>query len=173
MVVRAMSFNDIEEVSNIHLRAFPFDSQDIEHARKWIKSKFLGWPANKYYVISSLDNSVIAYILWVEMGGFRKKCILELEQIAVDEKYRGKGLGSKMIDESLTILLSELRNNKRDLKLIEVTTGKANEAQRLYIKSLSAEKECIKKDFFEDDEVVMIARSDKILKNRNNRKLPN
>ena len=51
-----------------------------------------------------------------------------------------------------------LKKRKSVLKLVEVTTGTDNQAQNLYKKTIKAESECIVKDFFRGDEVIMIAR---------------
>lgn len=156
-LIRQMLPSDIDAVAHIHTDAFPNDVDTYAQSQRWIYSKFLGWPVNRYFVAINKE-TVIGYILWVEMGGFRKNCILELEQLAVAKDWRGQGVGIHLIDESLMLMASMLAKEKRYIKLVEVTTGTTNEAQMLYIKALSAVIECTKKEFYDEDEVVMIAR---------------
>ena len=44
------------------------------------------------------------------------------------------------------------------LKAVEVTTGVENQAQKLYEKTLGAKIECVVKDLFRGDEVIMVGR---------------
>ena len=171
IIVRQMLQSEINIVAHIHKEAFPNDGDTYFQSQQWIYSKFLGWPVNRYYVAVN-ENKIIGYILWVEMGGFRTNCVLELEQLAVSTDWRGQGVGTHLIDKSLTQVASILANEKRILKLVEITTGTTNEVQKLYIKTLDAIVECKKRDFFDEDEVVMIARFSSINLARKKRNLP-
>lgn len=126
-------------------------------AKKWVECNFKAYPRMQYFVAKE-NKKIIGYILWVEKGGFRDKSVWELEQIAVDEKHRGRGIGTELITKSLPEIKKYLKKRKSGLKLIEVTTGKENRAQDLYKKTLGAKPECVVKDFFRGDEVIMIAR---------------
>ena len=161
ILIRQMLFSDIDAVAHIHIDAFPNDVEKYTQSQRWIHSKFLGWPVNRYFVAVNKER-IIGYILWVEMGGFRKNCVLELEQLAIAIDCRGQSVGTHLLDESLMLMTQILAKEKRYIKLVEITTGKTNEAQRLYIKTLSASVKCKKKDFFEEDEVIMIARHSSI-----------
>ncbi|RMF32288.1 MAG: GNAT family N-acetyltransferase [Candidatus Nitrosothermus koennekii] len=131
---------------------------DINIVKEWIRLKYLGYPANRYYVIE--DNEIKGYILWIELGGFRKDAVIELEQIAITPKEQGKGLGSRLIKESLKDVIKELEIRGSRLKLVKVTTGTENQAQRLYKKALNAKPVAVIPDFFRGDEVILIARND-------------
>ena len=72
--------------------------------------------------------------------------------------YRGKGIGSKLVTESLEQMKRYLEERGSRLKLVEVTTGTSNQAQKLYMKTLNAKPECLIKDLFRGDELIMIAR---------------
>jgi len=104
------------------------------------------------------NGTALGYILWVEKGGFRKSAVFELEQIAVAENARGRGVGTFLIEQSLKKIREYLKKRGAKLKLVEVTTGTENQAQRLYQKTLDAQPEAIIKNFFRGDEVIMIAR---------------
>lgn len=126
-------------------------------AKKWIECNFKAHPRLQYFV-AKINNKVVGYILWVEKGGFRSESVWELEQIAVDKNYRGKGIGAELIRKSLEEIKKYLKKRKSALKAIEMTTGAENRAQSLYKKTLGAEVECVIKDLFRGDEVIMVAR---------------
>ena len=165
-----MMHQDIKIIARIHNDAFPQDCLSFDEAAFWIRCKFSSWPINKYYVATN-NNIIEGYILWIELGGFRINCVLELEQIAVKTDCRRMGIGTRLIDFSLEFLFNDLKSDDRVLKLIEVTTANQNEAQRLYKKSLNAKIEAVKKGFFDDDEVVMISRLSSLNESRESRGL--
>lgn len=171
MNIRMMTPSDTDAVAEIHHQAFPTDTDSQSKSKTWIQSKYKGWPINRYFVAHS-EQEVVGYIMWVEMGGFRQSAVLELEQIAVRASFRGKGIGSQLVDESLATMCNFIVEEKRQLKLVQITTAKTNDAQKLYKKTMGAEICCTKPDFYEDDEVVMIARIEMIDQAQQKRGLP-
>lgn len=139
--------------------------KDIKKAQKWVRCNFLAYPRMQYFVAKS-KNQILGYILWVEKGGFRKNSVWELEQVAVGKNFQGQGIGTKLIKGSLLEIQKYLKRRKSKLKLIEVTTGTENKAQKLYQKALNAKVEARIKDLFRGDEVIMIARNIKIVDKR-------
>ena len=131
--------------------------RDREKAREWVSCNFRAFPRMKYFAAKEND-SIIGYILWMEKGGFRESSVLELEQIAVKGDHRGNGVGSTLIRESLRRIQADIEKRGSKLKLVEVTTGTENQAQKLYRRTLNAEPECIIRDLFGGNEVVMISR---------------
>ena len=131
-------------------------------SKNWIGCNFKAYPRMQYFVAclpaGRQKRRIAGYILWVEKGGFRNESVWELEQIAVDENYRGRGIGSELIEKSFEEIKKYLKKRKSIIKLIEVTTGTENKAQTLYKKTLGAKPECVIKDFFRGNEVVMIKR---------------
>ena len=148
-----MSEDDISDVANIYLKCF-HGMNDIDKVKEWIYLKHISYPINRYYVIDKKG-----YILWAELGGFRKDAVIELEQIAITPEEQGKGLGSMLIRESLKDVIRELDARGSTLKLVKVTTGTENAAQRLYKKVLNARAVAVIPDMFRGDEVILIARS--------------
>ncbi len=142
--------------------------KELKNAKKWIAGNFACYPRMQYFVakesdpvrgnVSNRAGRIVGYILWVEKGGFRKESVWEMEQIAVHPDCQGKGAGAKLINMSLVQLKKYLQKRGSKLKLIEVTTGASNRAQRLYQKTLNAKVEATIKDFFREDEAIMIAR---------------
>ena len=160
IIVEKMGESDIPEVARINSASFSPHRGNQELAVKWVRSNFSAYPRNQYFVARE-GGSVVGYVMWMEKGGFRKESVWELEQIAVDESQRGKGVGTLMITESLASIKEQLQAQGRSLKLVEVTTGTWNEAQELYKKTLGAQPEAVVKDLFRGDEVIMIARTRK------------
>ena len=158
-MIRKANTDDIDAIADIYLECF-HGMDDRSLVKEWINAKFNGYPANRYYVAD--DDCIKGYILWVELGGFRKDAVIELEQIAVKPKEQGKGIGSLLIRESLKDVINELHARGSRLKLVKVTTSTSNEAQRLYKKVLNAKPIAVIPDFFRGDEVIMIARASEL-----------
>ena len=111
------------------------------------------------YYVAERDSKIIGYIHWTQKSGFRPEVVLELEQMAVLPKIQGKGIGSKLIEESLPMIKEDLNKSGAILKHIMVTTRADNYAQKLYRKTIGAEVECTIRDLYSADEVIMIARN--------------
>ena len=155
-----MHKEDINQVARIYLQCFK-GMQEFKVAKKWITLRHNSFPASQFFVVT-LDKKFLGYIQWVELGGFRKNAVLELEQIAVSPEHQGKGIGEKLVKESLKQVSSYLHNRKSTIKLIKVTTGTANEAQKFYRNVLKAKPVAVIPDFFRSDEAILISRKTEI-----------
>jgi len=156
MKVSRAKEKDIKTIAKIASENFS-GLKEIKKAQKWVRCNFLAFPRTQYFI--AIDkNKASGYILWIEKGGFRKESVFELEQIAVSSDSQGKGVGTQLIEKSLLELKKYLQKRGAVLKAIEVTTGTENRAQNLYKKTLSAKAECVVKNLFRGDEVIMIAR---------------
>ncbi|MBS4012840.1 MAG: GNAT family N-acetyltransferase [Bacteroidetes bacterium] len=147
---------NLKDIAKINLLCFQ-GSNNLEEAQKWVFCNFQAWPRFYYFIIKK-NNKVIGYILWYFKGGWRKESVLELEQIAIDPKYQGNGFGSKLIRESLNQLRKILKNEKKKLKAIIVTTGTKQKAKKIYEKVLKAKPEAKIKNLFRGDEIILISR---------------
>ena len=154
MIIEKLKKKDILQASEIARNNF---KGLRNNAFYWISCNFQAFPRMRYFAAKEKD-LILGYILWVEKGGFRKEAVFELEQIAVQEKYRKRGIATSLIQESLKEIKKELSERGSFLKLIEITTGKQNKAQRLYQKALNAKAEAVLANFFREDEVIMLAR---------------
>mgnify|MGYP002639278465 CR=1 FL=1 len=153
---------DLRRVSEIHRVCFSSDSKMPGDSLIWLKSNLSAAPRFQYYVAKKEDQ-IVGYILWMELGGFRNDAVLELEQIGVSPGYRSQGVGTFLIQESLReYIRTVLVPQERKLKLVKITTGTENKAQELYKKTLGAEPECVIRDLFGSDELVMLARYEQI-----------
>lgn len=155
--VKRFKNKDLSSVSKIVSENFS-QLKDIKKAKKWVGCNFLAFPRTQYFVAKS-KKEVMGYILWSEKGGFREEAVFELDQIAVAEKYRGRGIGTALILKSLIELKKYLKKRKSKLKMVLVSVRKENPtAQALYKKTLGAKVECIIKDYLRGDEALMIGR---------------
>jgi ribosomal protein S18 acetylase RimI-like enzyme len=155
-MIKKATKKDIRKIAKIASENFS-GLKDFKKAKKWVVANFSACPRTQYFV-ALRDKKITGYILWLEKGGFRKEAVLELEQIAVDKNFQGQGVGTELIKQSLLEIKKYLRKRGSVLKAIEVTTGTENKAQNLYKKTLGAEPECVVKNLFRGDEVIMIAR---------------
>ena len=156
MLIKRTKSKDLRDIVKIASENFS-GLKDIKKAQKWVRANFLAFPRTQYFV-SKTSGKVSGYILWIEKGGFRKESVFELEQIAVGKNFQGQGIGTELITKSLSEIRRYLKERGSVLKAVEVTTGIENKAQNLYKKTLGAEPECIIKNLFRGDEVIMIAR---------------
>jgi ribosomal protein S18 acetylase RimI-like enzyme len=110
------------------------------------------------YWVAVVSGTVVAYILWLEKGGFRRDAVVELEQIAVRSAHRGQGVGEALIRASLDGVRRSLRARGAQLKLVEVTTGSEQGAVGFYARVLGAEVAARIPDVFRGEEYILIAR---------------
>ncbi len=156
MEIKELEKHEIQKVVEIASQSFSGLKDQIK-ALKWVECNFNAHPRMQYFVAKS-ENKILGYILWVEKGGFRQESVWELEQIAIKPEFRGQGIGTKLIIESLEKIKKYLKKRNSKLKLVELTTGTENKAQELYKRTLGAEVEAIIKNLFRGDEALMIAR---------------
>lgn len=150
---------DLKKIAQIASENFS-GLKKIEDARRWIGCNFLAFPRIQYFVAKE-NNKIAGYVEWMEKGGFRENSVWELEQIAVAKDFQGQGIGTQLVEKSLLEIKKHLIKRGSVIKAIEVTTGTENRAQGFYKKTLGAEPECVVKNLFRGDEVIMIARFNK------------
>jgi len=156
MKITKAKVRDLNGISKIASENFS-GLKDKKNSGKWIRANFSAFPRAQYFVAKA-NGKISGYILWLEKGGFRKESVFELEQIAVGKDFQGQGIGTQLIEKSLLEIKKYLKKRGSALKAVEVTTGTDNRAQNLYEKTLDAKVECVVKNLFRSDEVIMIAR---------------
>jgi len=154
VIVTHMHHDDINSVAKIHAQQFP--RQHNSHG--WINCNFVAYPRIMLFVARDEKDNVVGYIQWIQKSGFRKESILELEQIAVLKNYQGKGIGMKLIKESLNHIKTYLDDSNSNLKAILISTRTDNQAKAWYKKTLGAEEIAVIKDLYSADEVIMLVR---------------
>jgi len=154
MIIRDMKINDVKNAADIHKAAFPRQNMSLE----WITANFNAFPRMQYFVAEE-NEQIYGFIHWTQKSGFRDEVVLELEQIAVHPDYQKKGIGEKLINESLVKVNEQLSTRNAIIKHVIVTTRADNYAQKLYSKTLGAKAETIIKNLYSSDEVIMIRRN--------------
>jgi ribosomal protein S18 acetylase RimI-like enzyme len=153
IIILPMHQEDIKAVAKIHTQQFPRQ----ENSLVWISCNFSAFPRIMLFVARDEKDRVVGYIQWIHKSGFRKQAVIELEQIAVLTSYQGKGVGTKLIEESLKQIQIYLDDSNSKLKAILVSTRSDNRARLLYEKVLGAKEIVTIKDLFSNDEVLMLA----------------
>ena len=152
-MIRPLLESDLSAVAEIHARTFP--RQRL--SREWIECNWRAFPRMQYFIAAEVQQ-VLGFIHWTQKSGFREEVVLELEQIGVDPAHQGRGIGERLIRESLPQVVEQLSSRGARLKHVLVTTRADNQAQRLYRRCLGAEVEATLTNLYSADEVVMIAR---------------
>ncbi len=151
--IKSMTKNDIVSVARIHSEAFIRQCAST----KWVRCNFNAFPRIMMYVATDEKKQVVGYIQWVQKSGFRKESVIELEQIAVLQKFQGNKIGSELIKRSLEFVREYLARQSSTLKAVIVTTRADNFARNLYEKTLDVEVAATVKNLYSADEVFMIA----------------
>lgn len=132
MKIRPLQYRDIEMTAKVHEAAFVRQVM----SREGIESNAKAFPRTQYFVAENEESEIAGYIHWSQKSGFRPEVVLELEQLAVLPEHQGKGIGTRLITESLPQVNSQLKIRNAKLKHIIVTTRSDNHAQILYKKTL-------------------------------------
>jgi len=171
MIIRPATREDVPRLVKIHEECFPYDARNnTDREAIWMNKlgvKEQGYPKIFYTFVAEVGHELIGYIFWWETGGIREKAILELEQIGVPTNYRGKSVGTKLIDESIERINEGLLTDERSLQKILVKTGEGNKAQELYKKTLGARIVGKIPDLYADteanqNEIILMAKLDDI-----------
>ena len=150
--VRRATPQDVEAISTIHRDSFP---RQID-SKSWVGASLAGWPRILAYVLTS-DTVVAGYIFWAQKSGIRPAAILELDQVAVQGSSRGRGLGTCLIRDSLSLVEAELAASGQFVKSILVSTRSDNQAMGLYSRILGAKVVATIDGLFAVPEVLMVA----------------
>ncbi len=150
MKVRKACRDDLKAIAEIYANCFPGEK---DHYR-WIKACFSSAPKGIYFVAED-DNKIKGYILWCVKNGFRKKSIVELEQIAVDPPCSGKGLGRILIERSFKAFKKHLDSFDAKVGAILVTTTEGNFAEELYKSTLGVERTTTIKNYGSGNELIL------------------
>lgn len=111
--IRRANESDILDIARINANVFLGHRDNPQAAEKWIRCLFNAFPLYQYFV-AEYSGEITGYIGWQIHGGFlRSEPVVELEQIGVDPKFQGCGIGPKLEDTIDEIVEWMKQNNTR------------------------------------------------------------
>ena len=135
MEIRQAREADIQPISQVYKSCFPRESNH----ELWIRASFSAYPKSVYYVVAD-DDELLGYVLWSVKNGFRRKTIVELEQVGVHPDASGQGLGRRLIKDSIKRFESHLRSLGHNVAAVLITTSRGNFAEHLYCSTLGVKR---------------------------------
>jgi len=161
-LVRLGREEDIDEIATIAIQCFPGDfangtsgEPDIAIAAEWVAHRMRLGDYGKYIVLEA-ERCVLGYVFYLLVAGVGG--VLQLEQIAIEQGYRRKGLGIKLILTSEKIMREHLlRRFGCKLRKVYLTTSAENHAaHRLYAKAHYARYATVTKLLWDVDEEIWV-----------------
>ncbi len=156
VAVRPAREADLPGIATIGSESFS-GLRPLASATRWVRACWLAQPRMRYWVAEQAGD-VVAYVLWMEKGGFRKDAVVELEQVAVRASLRNHGVGGELVRRSLDDLSQSIQSEGRRIKVVEVTTGSEQGAVEFYRRTLGAEVVAKVPGLFRGDEFILVAR---------------
>jgi GNAT superfamily N-acetyltransferase len=115
VAIRRAEERDLPTIAAINISAFRGAGEDREQALRWANCLFRSFPLYQFFV-AELDGVAVAYIGWEMHGGFRRKQpVIELEQLAVAQEFRGQKIAPALIDESLACVVGWIKSDNPHL----------------------------------------------------------
>lgn len=153
--IRTATKKDLASITKILKTCFPEDFANKDEAITWVKERFASKTFSKYHLAEE-EGKVIGYTYHFMLGG--TSGVLQLEQIAVDPKYRKKGVGTQLILESEKFWQKYFQKkfHKPLLKIILTTSEINDKAHNLYAKCGFKYEATIKNLFFGSNEEVWV-----------------
>ncbi len=114
-VTRNANRVDLERVLKLNKRLFEYERKfDRTYNLNWTYSPrgrtyFAGRLENGIIIVAEVNKSVIGYLCaFIDNYSFRStNPIAEIENMFIEEKYRGQGIGSKLVDNLIRQLESK------------------------------------------------------------------
>ena len=103
-------------------------------AKEWVTKGWGEFPYTQYFIAEE-NGKILAAIAWSIWDMYGKKIILELSAIAVKE--RRKGIGRKILLESLNCVKTYWQERNLNIVAWNVETDESNETARRFYKSFS------------------------------------
>lgn len=113
VVIRRATRADTPHIARINAQVFLGHRDNPTAAERWVTCWFGAFPLYQYFVAEA-DGEIAGYIGWQIHGGFlRSEPVVELEQIGVDPRFQGKGVGPRLEDTIHEVVAWIKENNTR------------------------------------------------------------
>lgn len=115
MQLRRTKEIDIVEMTLLSQKAFSYEGAEfsLTEAEAWIHF----WASSELGqgFIAEIDGKTVGFIIWHEEDRYGSEVISRIINVVVDPDYRKRGIGKKLMQESLTILRQEYKNEAKDI----------------------------------------------------------
>jgi GNAT superfamily N-acetyltransferase len=106
IVIRRAEEKDLPRIAAVNSGVFLGDRDLPSGALDWATCWFKAFPLYQYFVVE-VDGVVAGYAGWQMHGGFhRAEPAVELDQIGVDPKFQGRGLGPELTARSMREIIA-------------------------------------------------------------------
>lgn len=156
--VRPATLADTLPIATLHREAFTRQMG----SETWVHATLSAAPRMLAFVLE-LEGEIAGYIFWAQKSGIRPEATLELDQIAVTGRHRGRGFGEHLIRASLALVTEALSSQGQRIKSVLVSTRADNAAQQLYAKVLGAKVVASIDGLYSATEVIMLATLNQVL----------
>jgi|SRR3989344_3833810 len=150
MKIRKATSKDASGIANVLVQSY--NIKDLKEGISVFKNE-----VNKdhHYIVAEESGKIIGIVTWI-MHGLPKHQLCELDRIAVQPEFRGKGVAHKLFDSLINDAKSFYKKNKSKLrKLYLLTHADNSRAQKFYEKLGFRHETALKQHYYKDkDEYV-------------------
>lgn len=133
-MIRRATAQDVPLIAKLNRQGFS-GNKPVGVAERWVCCHFAQGDQYHYFV-SEQDGVVNGYVSYEVRGGFAREIpVIELEQMAVDANFRGQGIGTKLVEETLQTMKRWIHEQQPEAKQMRVVVWvlKGNDkAQAIY-----------------------------------------
>lgn len=118
-MIRKATQHDLPLIANMNRQGFSGNKPE-GMAEKWVSSHFAQGDQYHYFVFEQ-DAKAVGYISWEVRGGFARGVpVIELDQLGVDENYRGQGIGTMLMSETFEMMKAWIKQQQPGAKEMRV-----------------------------------------------------
>ncbi len=156
-MIRPADQKDISAIAEINKQGFSGNAAG-NAAKRWVKANFAQREKYRYFVVEA-DDKVTGYIGWEIKGGFmRKTPVVELQQLAVLPDFRGKGIGTGLINESLPqvkLWIKQVNPAAEKVRIFVWTKKDNGPAKKIYQKISNLDR-TYERNIYDSDEIMLL-----------------
>lgn len=156
-MIQKATKNHITEIAEVNRACFS-GNKPTGVAEKWVQSHFNQGDQYHYFVFEE-DGKVGGYVSWEIRGGFAREIpVIELEQLAVHPDFRGKGIGTKLVEETFPLMKQWVHEQQPEAKQMRVciwTKKENSKAQTIYLRVCNEGEKGERKIYGSSEEVML------------------